>query len=78
MNMKKIIAIALLIFGVLLFAVPLVLAVIATANTNVIGGADLATFIYHFCKANGGLYFLLSLAGIAFLVSGTIVNVVKK
>ena len=76
--MKKAIVIALLTLGVLLFAVPLVLAVIATVNTSVIGGADLATFNYHFFKANGGLYFLLSLTGIASLLSGTVINVVKK
>lgn len=76
--MKKIIVITLLVLGVLLFAIPLVLAVIATANTSVIGGADLTTFSYHFFKANGGLYFLLSLTGIASLLAGTIVNVAKK
>ncbi len=76
--MKKAIVIALLVFGILMICVSLILAVVATSNTNVIGGAGWPTFQYYFFRENGGLYFWLSCAGAACITAGAIVNIVKK
>ena len=76
--MKKAIIIALSVIGILMICVPLVLAVIGTADTNIIGGADWSTFQYYFFRENGGLYFLISCAGAACVAAGAIVNIVKK
>lgn len=76
--MKKAIVVTLLVIGILMICVPLILAVIATANTNVIGGAGWHTFQYHFFREISGLYFLISCAGAACAAAGAIVNLVKK
>ena len=55
--MKKAIVVTLLVIGILMICVPPILAVIATANTNVIGGTGWHTFQYHFFRENNGLYF---------------------
>ena len=76
--MKKAIVAVLLILGIALICLSLVLAIVSTSNTNIIGGADLATFQYYFFKQNSGLYFWLSCAGAACIAAGAIVNIIKN
>ena len=47
---KKHIATILLIIGILLLCVSIVLAIIATRNKNIIGGADFPTFAFVFFR----------------------------
>ena len=69
---KKHISAILLIIGIILFFVPIVLAVIETGNKNIIGGADLPTFVFVFFRQNKGLYSTLAFCGIISLVASVI------
>ena len=64
---KKYIVIALLSTGIILLCISIILAIIATGNKNIIGGADLPTFLFVFtCEKT--VYILHSQIG-AFLAS---------
>ena len=62
MAVKKF-SLLLAITGTVLICLGLLLAIIATANRNIIGGADLPTFFYVFSREKNGLYQTLSLLG---------------
>ena len=75
---KKHISTILLVTGILLLCFSIVLAVIATGNKNIIGGADLPTFVFVFFRENNGLYSTLAFCGIVSLVASAIVRLQKR
>jgi len=74
---KKHIATVLLVIGVVLLCLSIVLAVIATGNKNIIGGADFPTFVFVFFRENKGLYSTLAFCGIVSLISSVVVRLRK-
>lgn len=77
--MKKIyIVISLFIVGSAQLLLSLILAVVTTANRNIIGGADLPTFLFIFVRENGGIYFALACLGVLFIIVSIVVGVMKK
>ena len=74
---KKYIATVLLIIGILLLCVSIVLAVIATGNKNIIGGADFSTFAFVFFRESKGIYSALACLGIISLIASVIVRLRK-
>ena len=75
---KKYIVIALLSTGIILLCISIILAIIATGNKNIIGGADLPTFLFVFTCEKNGLYSTLANWGIFGIIVSTIVAMVKK
>ena len=75
---KKHIVVLLLAVGIVLLGVSVVLAIIATGNKNIIGGADLSTFLFVFTYEKRGLYSTLAFLGIAAIAASVVVSVVKK
>ena len=71
---KKHLATILLVTGILLLCVSIVLAVIATRNKDIIGGADFATFVFVFFRENKGIYSTLACLGIISLIASVIVR----
>ena len=74
---KKHIATILLVIGILLLSLSIVLAVIATGNKNIIGGADFPTFVFVFFCENKGLYSTLAFCGIVSLIASVIIRLRK-
>ena len=74
---KKHIATILLVIGILLLCLSIVLAVIATGNKNIIGGADFPTFVFVFFRENKGLYSTLAFCGIVLLIASAIIRLRK-
>lgn len=75
---RKHIATVLFVMGFVLLCLSIVLAVIATGNKNIIGGADLPTFVFVFFRENNGLYSTLAFCGIVSLVASAIVRLQKR
>lgn len=75
---RKAIRTALLVAGVALLCISLVLAVLATASKNIIGGADLPTFFFVFFNENRGIYFILALLGVISIVISQMIAGVRK
>ena len=75
---KKPIVITLLIVGIALVCLSLVLAIVATANKNIIGGADLPTFTYVFFYENRGMYSTLACCGVLSIIAAVVVGLLKK
>ena len=74
---KKHIATILLVIGILLLCLSIVLAVIATGNKDIIGGADFPTFVFVFFRENKGLYSTLAFCGIVSLIASAIIRLRK-
>ena len=74
---KKHISTMFLVTGILLLCLSIVLAVIATGNKNIIGGADFPTFVFVFFRENKGLYYTLAFCGIVSLVASAIIRLRK-
>ena len=74
---KKHIVLSLLTLGIVLLVVSVALAAMATASKNIIGGADLPTFLFVFVSEKSGLYSILASLGLAAII-GAIVTVVAK
>ncbi len=74
---KKHIATILLVIGILLLCLSIVLAVIATGNKNIIGGAGFPTFVFVFFRENKGLYSTLAFCGIVSLIASAIIRLRK-
>ena len=74
---KKHISTIFLVTGILLLCFSIVLAVIATGNKNIIGGADFPTFVFVFFRENKGLYSTLAFCGIVSLVASAIIRLRK-
>lgn len=75
---KKYIGISLLVIGILLILASIILTVIATSGINIIGGADLPTFIFAFTHAKNGLYSTLAHCGIISVVASVLVYITAK
>ena len=70
----KVIRLILVLAGVLLVGVAVTLAALSAWNSDVIGGAGIETFKYVFFKQTGGVYFILTLVGIAFALSSLFIK----
>ncbi len=75
---KKHIVVFLLAIGVVLLCLSIIFAVIATGNKNIIGGADLPTFLFVFYYEKRGLYSTLAFLGISAMIASAVVGMVKK
>ena len=75
---KKQIVILLVAVGIALLVISVALAVMATASKNIIGGADLPTFLFVFSCEKGGLYSILASLGIAAIIASIAVGLCKK
>ena len=75
---KKPIVIALFIVGLVFICLSIALAFIATANKNIIGGADWPTFIYVFSHENRGIYSTLACCGVIAIVVSVVMGLKKK
>ena len=64
--------------GIVLVCLSLILAAIATANKNIIGGADLPTFTYVFFYENRGMYSTLACCGVLSIIVAVVVGLRKK
>ena len=71
MNRTKII---LMLTGIALIIISVVLAIIATANIDIIGGADFSTFRFVFFRQNKGLYSTISFVGIALIFASIFIK----
>ena len=76
MKKKYFIAIFLVV-GLILICLSIILAIIATVNKDVIGGADFPTFLLVFSRGRGGLYSILASCGIISLVISAIIGLWK-
>lgn len=75
---KKYIVAALLIIGIILVLTGIILAVIATGNKNIIGGADFFTFEIVFKYENQGLYYKLTFLGFVAIIASIVGMLIKK
>ena len=64
----------LLIAGIALVVAAVTCAVVATANTNMIGGADFPTFLFIFSRYRGGLYSLLTGIGLLLILISLLIR----
>ena len=63
--------------GLILICLSIILAIIATVNNDIIGGADFSTFVLVFSRGKGGLYFILAFCGIISLVTSAVFGLWK-
>lgn len=75
---KKFIFVSLLTIGVALLCISIVFTIISTGSRNIIGGADLHTFLFVFFHEKSGLYSTLAFLGIGAIIASVIVGVVRK
>ena len=75
---KKNLNIVLLITGILLLILSVILAIIETANINIIGGAGLPTFFFIFYGAKKGLYSTIAFISIITIISSIIISILNK
>ena len=68
----------LILIGIALIAISFVLAIIVTANTDIIGGADLSTFRFVFFRQNKGSYSMIAFVGIALIIVSSFIKSKKK
>ena len=75
---KKYFSIVFLIIGLILISLSIILAIIATVNKDIIGGADFSTFLLVFSRGKGGLYSILVSCGIISLVISAVLGLWKR
>ena len=75
---KKYLSIVFLIIGLILISLSIILAIIATVNKDIIGGADFSTFVLVFLRGNRGLYSVLASCGIISLVTSAVLGLWKR
>ena len=75
---KKYFTAIFLVVGLILICLSIILAIIATANKDVIGGADFSTFLLVFSRGRGGLYSILASCGMVSLVISAVLGLRKK
>ncbi len=75
---KKYLSIVFLIIGLILISLSIILAIIATVNKDIIGGADFSTFLLVFSRGKGGLYSILASCGIISLVTSAVLGLWKR
>ena len=75
---KKYLSIVFLIIGLILISLSIILAIIATVNKDIIGGADFSTFVLVLLRGNRGLYSVLASCGIISLVTSAVLGLWKR
>ena len=75
---KKYLSIVFLIIGLILISLSIILAIIATVNKDIIGGADFSTFLLVFSRGKGCLYSILASCGIISLVTSAVLGLWKR
>ena len=75
---RSVLLLALLIIGITLIVISLVSAAVKTANSDIIGGADLPTYIFVVSHGNGGVYTLLILLGLVTVIGAIVALAIKK
>jgi hypothetical protein len=75
---KKYVLPILLLIGMVLFCLSVILAVIATAGKEIIGGADLSTFFFVFFSENRGMYSILAFSGLIIMIASAILLKIKR
>ena len=75
---KKHFTVIFLIIGLILISLSIILAIIATVNKDIIGGADFSTFVLVFLRENRGLYSVLASCGIISLVTSAVLGLWKR
>lgn len=75
---KRHIVLSLMAIGIVLLVASVALAVMATAGKNIIGGADLPTFLFVFYHEKRGLYSTLASLGVAAIIASFVVGLCKK
>lgn len=75
---RKYLSIALVVIGVSLVCLSVVLALNATNNIHLVGGAGLPTFNYVFSHGNGGLYANLANVGCISIIVALILRIKRK
>ena len=74
---KKYFTVIFLFAGLILICLSIILAIIATVNKDIIGGADFSTFLLVFSRGKGGLYSILVSCGIISLVTSAVIGLWK-
>ena len=74
---KKYFTVIFLAVGLILICLSIILAIIATVNKDIIGGADFSTFLLVFSRGKRGLYFILASCGIISLVTSAVIGLRK-
>ena len=75
---KKHFTVIFLVIGLILICLSIILAIIATVNKDIIGGADFSTFLLVFSRGRGGLYSILASCGMVSLVISAVLGLRKK
>ena len=75
---KKCGLVILLSTGIVLLCLSVILAVIATASKEVIGGADFPTFLFVFFSENRGGYSILAFFGVLLILASAILQKIKR
>ena len=75
---KKHFTVIFLVIGLILISLSIILAIIATVNKDIIGGADFSTFVLVFLRGNRGLYSVLASCGIISLVTSAVLGLWKR
>ena len=75
---KKHFTVIFLVIGLILICLSIILAIIATVNKDIIGGADFSTFVLVFLRGKGGLYSVLASCGIISLVTSAVLGLWKR
>lgn len=68
----------LLFIGITLICCSVGFAVLETANTDIVGGADMDTFIYVFTRAHMGGYSIAAVIGVIIVAASFIVYPIKR
>ena len=74
---KKYFTVIFLAVGLILICLSIILAIIATVNKDIIGGADFSTFLFVFSRGKGGIYFILAFCGIISLATSAVIGLWK-
>ena len=64
--------------GIVLLLSGPILAFVSTIYKNIVGGADIHTFLFVFFNGNGGVYFYLTLLGVTELIVLSILRRISK
>ncbi len=75
---KRLLSIFLLFIGITLICGSVGFALLETANTDIVGGADIHTFLYVFTKAHFGGYAIAAVAGAVIAAVSFIVYPIKR
>ncbi len=75
---KKYLTVIFLIIGLILICLSIILAIIATVNTDIIGGADFPTFRFVFLQGKNGFYLILASCGIVLLAASAVLGLWKR